>query len=157
MWIATPSLSRRRCPRVISARFFSNQIFIADKFLLVTVMPLSGLVISPPSAVPQHPPRHLRLVNDALLAAGKKPLGFLNPWLYSGAYKTFTDVTIGSSFGCNSSGFPATEGWDAVTGFGTPVSAGANKSRIVEKMVFQRASFFVGRLLILVSFRTSPR
>lgn len=63
-----------------------------------------------------------RLVNDALVAAGKKPLGFINPWLYSKAYKTFTDVTIGSSFGCNTTGFPATEGWDAVTGFGTPVS-----------------------------------
>lgn len=63
-----------------------------------------------------------RLVNDALVAAGKKPLGFINPWLYSKAYKTFTDVTIGSSFGCNTTGFPATTGWDAVTGFGTPVS-----------------------------------
>lgn len=64
----------------------------------------------------------IALVNDALLAAGKKPLGFLNPWLYSKAYKTFTDVTIGSSYGCNTTGFPAQKGWDAVTGFGTPVS-----------------------------------
>ncbi|KAG8630161.1 hypothetical protein KVT40_001780 [Elsinoe batatas] len=62
----------------------------------------------------------LALVNDALLAAGKSPLGFINPWLYSTAYKTFTDVTIGSSFGCNTDGFPAQAGWDAVTGFGTP-------------------------------------
>lgn len=44
-----------------------------------------------------------------------------NPWLYSKAYKTFTDVTIGSSFGCGTNGFPAQAGWDAVTGFGTPV------------------------------------
>ena len=36
----------------------------------------------------------IALVNDALLAAGKKPLGFINPWLYSNAYKTFTDVTL---------------------------------------------------------------
>jgi len=62
----------------------------------------------------------IALVNDALLAAGKPTLGFLNPWLYSKAYKTFTDVTIGSSFGCNTTGFPAQAGWDAVTGFGTP-------------------------------------
>lgn len=60
------------------------------------------------------------LVNDALLSAGRPPLGFLNPWLYSGGYQAFTDVTNGSSFGCNTSGFPATVGWDAVTGFGTP-------------------------------------
>jgi tripeptidyl-peptidase-1 len=64
----------------------------------------------------------IALVNDALLAKGKKPLGFLNPWLYSKAYKTFTDVTIGSSYGCNTTGFPAQKGWDAVTGWGTPVS-----------------------------------
>jgi tripeptidyl-peptidase-1 len=64
----------------------------------------------------------IALVNDALIAKGKKPLGFLNPWLYSKAYKTFTDVTIGSSYGCNTTGFPAQKGWDAVTGWGTPVS-----------------------------------
>lgn len=61
----------------------------------------------------------ITLVNDALVAAGKRPLGFLNPWLYAEAHKTFTDITSGSSFGCNTSGFPAKEGWDAVTGFGT--------------------------------------
>ncbi|KAF2862115.1 tripeptidyl peptidase-like protein [Piedraia hortae CBS 480.64] len=62
----------------------------------------------------------LTLVNDALIAAGKPPLGFINPMLYKSTYKTFTDVTIGSSFGCGTDGFPATTGWDAVTGFGTP-------------------------------------
>lgn len=60
------------------------------------------------------------MVNDALLAAGKPQLGFMNPWLYSTAYTTFTDILNGSSYGCNTSGFPATTGWDAVTGFGTP-------------------------------------
>ena len=55
----------------------------------------------------------IALVNDALLAKGHPTLGFLNPWLYSSAYKGLTDVTIGSSFGCNSTGFPATDGWDA--------------------------------------------
>ena len=64
----------------------------------------------------------IALVNDALIAAGKPVLGFLNPWLYGGGYKALTDITSGSSIGCNSSGFPAEVGWDAVTGFGTPVS-----------------------------------
>lgn len=64
----------------------------------------------------------LALVNDALIAAGKPTLGFINPWLYKEAYRTFTDITIGSSYGCNTTGFPAQAGWDAVTGFGTPVS-----------------------------------
>ena len=64
----------------------------------------------------------IALVNDALVAAGKPVLGFLNPWLYARGYTAFTDVVSGSAQGCNTDGFPAKEGWDAVTGFGTPVS-----------------------------------
>jgi tripeptidyl-peptidase-1 len=60
------------------------------------------------------------LVNDALLACGKPALGFLNPWLYKKGYKGLTDITKGFSYGCNVQGFPVTEGWDPVTGFGTP-------------------------------------
>jgi len=44
----------------------------------------------------------ISLVNDALLAKAKSPLGFMNPWIYGGAYKALTDVTSGSSIGCNS-------------------------------------------------------
>nr|POE75449.1 tripeptidyl-peptidase sed2 [Quercus suber] len=62
----------------------------------------------------------IALVNDALIAKGRPALGFLNPWIYGGAYKALTDVTSGSAIGCDSSGFPAEVGWDAVTGFGTP-------------------------------------
>lgn len=62
----------------------------------------------------------IALVNDALIAKGKPSLGFLNPWIYSGAYSALTDVTSGSAIGCNVSGFPAQTGWDAVTGWGTP-------------------------------------
>jgi tripeptidyl-peptidase I len=64
----------------------------------------------------------IALVNDMLLAAGKPVLGFLNPWLYSGGSASFTDITSGSASGCGTTGFPAQAGWDAVTGFGTPVS-----------------------------------
>ncbi len=63
----------------------------------------------------------LSLVNDALIASGKKPLGFLNPWLYSVGYQGLNDITVGSSHGCDLAGFPAVEGWDAVTGLGTPI------------------------------------
>jgi len=62
----------------------------------------------------------ISLVNDALIAKGRPVLGFLNPWLYSRGYKALTDVVSGSSYGCNTTGFPAQPGWDAVTGFGTP-------------------------------------
>ncbi len=63
----------------------------------------------------------LALVNDALIAAGKSTLGFINPWLYHGGYEAFNDILSGFAAGCNTtSGFPAAEGWDAVTGYGTP-------------------------------------
>lgn len=61
------------------------------------------------------------LLNDALIAEKKPPLGFLNPWLYS-VRKGLRDVTHGRATGCNTTGFPATVGWDAATGLGTPVS-----------------------------------
>lgn len=60
------------------------------------------------------------LVNDALIAAGKSPLGFLNPWLYSTGFAAFNDITAGTSEGCDTDGFPAQAGWDAVTGWGSP-------------------------------------
>lgn len=64
----------------------------------------------------------LSLVNDALVAAGKPVLGFLNPWLYSKGYAAFNDILSGGNPGCGTPGFPAQQGWDAVTGFGSPVS-----------------------------------
>ncbi|KAJ5801824.1 uncharacterized protein N7518_003892 [Penicillium psychrosexuale] len=60
------------------------------------------------------------LVNDALVDAHRSPLGFLNPWLYSSGYEGFRDVSHGSNLGCNTSGFPATKGWDPATRLGTP-------------------------------------
>ncbi|CAD0108409.1 unnamed protein product [Aureobasidium uvarum] len=72
----------------------------------------------------------IALVNDALIVAGKPPLGFLNPWIYGGAFAALTDITSGSSIGCNTSGFPAEVGWDAVTGFGTPVSTMTSSSKL---------------------------
>ncbi|KAF2198800.1 tripeptidyl-peptidase 1 precursor [Delitschia confertaspora ATCC 74209] len=62
----------------------------------------------------------ISLVNDARISVGLPPLGFLNPWIYTVGYKGFNDITKGNSPGCGTDGFPATEGWDATTGFGTP-------------------------------------
>jgi len=73
----------------------------------------------------------IALVNDALLASGKPPLGFLNPWLYKTGFEAFNDVLSGSSAGCGTPGFPAGNGWDAVTGFGTPVSFGLVHSSVI--------------------------
>lgn len=81
-----------------------------------SILPLDGTSCAAPTAASV-----LTLVNDALIAAGKPTLGFLNPWLYKKGYKAFTDVVSGSASGCNETGtgagFPAAVGWDAVTGF----------------------------------------
>eukprot|EP00937_MAST-01D_sp_MAST-1D-sp2_P003047 g3047.t1 len=63
------------------------------------------------------------LLNGARLAAGKPPMGFVLPFLYSAAAKdaaTFTDVTQGNNAYGNCSGFDCAAGWDPMTGLGTP-------------------------------------
>lgn len=61
----------------------------------------------------------IALINNELVAAGKNPVGFINPTLY--AYPdVLNDVTEGSNQGCNTDGFESQPGWDPVTGLGTP-------------------------------------
>ncbi|KAL4787094.1 peptidase S8/S53 domain-containing protein [Aspergillus varians] len=76
------------------------------------------------------------LLNDARLAAGLPVMGFLNPWLYKDGLRGLNDIVDGGSVGCDgynrfggtANGSPvipyaswnATEGWDPVTGLGTP-------------------------------------
>jgi tripeptidyl-peptidase-1 len=62
------------------------------------------------------------LINDVRLRNKHRPLGFLNPLIYGRLKEGFTDVTNGSAVGCGVEGFRAGVGWDAVTGWGTPVS-----------------------------------
>jgi tripeptidyl-peptidase-1 len=76
----------------------------------------------------------ISLLNANRLQAGKPPLGFLNPWIYSAAYKGLVDITNGKSTGCTgrdqysglptpyipNAGWSAVPGWDPVTGYGTP-------------------------------------
>jgi tripeptidyl-peptidase-1 len=60
------------------------------------------------------------LLNDVRLQNGQSTLGFLNPLIYSNS-AAFNDITTGSSScGLFGKGWPAKEGWDAVTGVGTP-------------------------------------
>ena len=58
-------------------------------------------------------------MNDARIAAGKSPMGFLNPFIYQNP-TIFTDITSGNNPGCGTDGFEALTGWDPVTGHGTP-------------------------------------
>ncbi|EJD06097.1 subtilisin-like protein [Fomitiporia mediterranea MF3/22] len=56
------------------------------------------------------------LLNDARIASGKPPLGFLNPLLYSVGLPGFVDILSGNNPGCGTPG----RCWDAITGLGTP-------------------------------------
>lgn len=76
------------------------------------------------------------LLNDARMRHHKPSMGFLNPFLYTIGRRGLNDVTHGGSTGCDGharfngppNGSPvvpyaswnATEGWDPVTGLGTP-------------------------------------
>ncbi|KAH8979803.1 subtilisin-like protein [Lactarius akahatsu] len=61
----------------------------------------------------------ISLLNDYRISQGRRPLGFLNPWLYGIARAGLNDITSGSNPGCNTGGFPAIVGWDPVTGLGS--------------------------------------
>ena len=47
----------------------------------------------------------IALLNAELIAAGKSPMGFLNPFIYANP-GVFTDITTGDNPGCNTNGFP---------------------------------------------------
>jgi tripeptidyl-peptidase I len=88
-------------------------------------VPVSGTSCSAPSFAAL-----VALLNAARIGAGKPSLGWLNPLLYSHP-EAFTDIVDGSNPGCAvmpstgylGTGFDATDGWDPVTGLGTPVFA----------------------------------
>ncbi|KAK4234765.1 peptidase S8/S53 domain-containing protein [Achaetomium macrosporum] len=62
----------------------------------------------------------LTLINEERLAAGKSTVGFVHQVLYEHP-EVFTDIQIGSNPGCGGDGFQVKEGWDPVTGLGTPI------------------------------------
>lgn len=73
------------------------------------------------------------LLNDALLGAGKKPLGFLNPLFYqlaSSNPSVFIDITQGRNTKGKCPGFFAAPGWDPVTGNG-----GINFSNLLQAVL----------------------
>lgn len=77
------------------------------------------------------------LLNNARMRFRQPPMGFLNPFLYGYGKYGLKDITHGGSTGCNGhdrfhgppNGSPvipyaswnATEGWDPVSGLGTPL------------------------------------
>ena len=66
------------------------------------------------------------IVNEYRAAVGKGSVGFINPVVYANP-QAFNDITVGGNRGCGTPGFESTEGWDPVTGLGTP-----NTPRLLE-------------------------
>ncbi|KAL1938894.1 hypothetical protein VTO73DRAFT_11274 [Trametes versicolor] len=60
----------------------------------------------------------IALLNDRLMNAGKPPLGFLNPLLYSRGLTALDDIISGNSSGPSS--FTVPTAWDPIVGLGTP-------------------------------------
>lgn len=81
---------------------------------------LAQLTQANPDSIDQAFAAVVSLLNDARIAAKLPPLGFLNPWLYSQGLKGLNDIIGGSNPGCGTTGFQAIQGWDPVTGLGTP-------------------------------------
>lgn len=90
----------------------ANQVAAIDgNFMLVYGTSLAAPVIG----------SMITVINDARIALGKSPVGFINPSLYSLPFKyAFNDITSGNNSGCGTEGFTAVQGWDPVTGLGTP-------------------------------------
>ncbi|KAK1244299.1 hypothetical protein MKX07_003098 [Trichoderma sp. CBMAI-0711] len=61
----------------------------------------------------------ITLINQERTKIGKGSVGFINPVLYANV-DALTDIKQGSNPNCGTSGFTAVEGWDPVTGLGTP-------------------------------------
>ncbi|KAJ4372067.1 hypothetical protein N0V83_003840 [Neocucurbitaria cava] len=62
----------------------------------------------------------ITLINSERMHAGKGPVGFINPVLYSNP-DMLNDIVTGANQGCGiDPAFRATHGWDAVTGLGSP-------------------------------------
>ena len=76
---------------------------------------------------------YMALVNQQLAKSGYKPLGFINPYIYSfgvsSSYGTyFHDVTSGKS-----GSYSAVTGYDLVTGWGSPNGVGLINGLLTEK------------------------
>ena len=99
------------------ARAYPDVSAIAIK--LPTVWLGEGLAVGGTSASTPIVASLVVLLNEARIAAGKGPIGFLNPTLYAHP-EAFNDVTVGGNPGCGSDGFAAQPGWDPVTGLGSP-------------------------------------
>lgn len=103
-----------------SGRAYPDVSAFAVNFEIVVMgipLPVAGTSCAAPTTA-----GIISLLNDVRLKNGKKTLGFLNPLLYQTLQGAgFFDITQGSNHGkLTCKGFPATKGWDAASGWGSP-------------------------------------
>ena len=99
-------------------RAFPDVSAQGEKFVVVvdgTLDSVSGTSCSTPTYAGL-----ISLVNELRARADLPSLGFLNPLLYSRGAALSNDILSGSNAGCGTGGFAALQGWDAVTGWGSP-------------------------------------
>eukprot|EP00598_Pedospumella_elongata_P007545 CAMPEP_0184969134 /NCGR_PEP_ID=MMETSP1098-20130426/1976_1 /TAXON_ID=89044 /ORGANISM="Spumella elongata, Strain CCAP 955/1" /LENGTH=558 /DNA_ID=CAMNT_0027490869 /DNA_START=52 /DNA_END=1728 /DNA_ORIENTATION=+ len=98
----------------VSMAGFNYEVVVGGKTYQVSGTSASAPVIA----------AFVSLVNANRLAAGKGPLGFINPAIYQNGAAITIDVTKGenncaASKVCCDQGFYAAAGWDPLTGFGS--------------------------------------
>lgn len=77
--------------------------------------PIAGTSAASPTAA-----GIMATLNQVREDAGKPRLGFLNPFIYQNG-AAFNDITDGINNFCDdATAFPATAGWDAASGMGSP-------------------------------------
>lgn len=99
-----------------SGRAFPDISAQAENFVVVTAIPVPG--VAGTSCAAPTASGVFGLLNDLRLQQGKSSLGFLNPLIYEHA-AAFNDITQGAGES-DCGNWPAKQGWDAVTGVGTP-------------------------------------
>jgi len=106
-----------------SGRAYPDVAALGHNFIVIIdgeIVPIDGTSASAPTFA-----AIVTLLNDARFQANLAPLGFLNPLFYSQS-NLFNDIVTGDNscselaWICCKYGFPASVGWDAVTGLGSP-------------------------------------
>ena len=90
------------CPLSFSQAY--PDVSAQSRRYLIYFQGLAGLISGTSASAPTFA-GIVALLNDANLAAGKPPLGFLNPMLYSIGTGGLNDITQGNARGCGTPGF----------------------------------------------------